>query len=250
MSYIGNLSTLYASLPRDERPAAAARDGFERVESWWDFDTATPDPAELEGFLRAIEAAGVRLVAINAHGGDRAAGERGLACLPDRQEEFEASIRGVVEVARRTGARFFNVTAGQIDSDADRSAQLALAAERYRWAAREVAAIGGTILIEALAAQGNPRYPFRTGSDVVSFLDEHLADVANIGFLFDTFHLAANGVDVVHSAGALAGRVKHVQFADFPGRGKPGTGSLDFDAITEQLEDGGYAGAVSLEYLN
>lgn len=249
MTYIGNLSTLYADLPRDERPAAAARDGFARVESWWDFDAANPPADELEGFLGALEAAGVQLVAMNSHGGDRAAGERGLACLHGREEEFRASIASVVRVAQRTGARFFNVTFGQLDPAGDEAAQYAEAAARYRWAAQQVEVVGGTILIEALSVAGNGSYPFHTGADVVAFLTEHLADVPNIGFLFDSFHLAANRVDVVAAAGELAPWIKHVQFADFPGRGKPGTGGLDFDAIVARLEAASYAGDFSLEYL-
>lgn len=250
MSRIVNLSTVYRGLPRDERAAAAAADGFTRVESWWDFSSAAPGKDEIDGFLTSLDAAGVELVAINSHGGDRDAGERGLASRPDRQEEFAQSIAGIVEMNRRTGARHFNVAAGNLDADRwSREEQMSTAAERYTWACAQVDAFGGTILIEPLSLDGNPDYAFRTGHDVVSFIATHLPDVRNIGLLLDTFHLAAGGVDLVGAIDELGPHIRHVQFADFPGRGAPGTGDVDFAALSNALDRVGYTGDISLEYL-
>ena len=46
----------------------------------------------------------------------------------------------------------------------------------------------------------------------------------------------------------LAPRIRHIQFADAPGRGEPGTGRLDFAAIFERIDAIGYRGRVSAEY--
>lgn len=250
MSRIVNLSTVYRRLPRDERALAAAADGFSRVETWWEFPSAAPAQEDVDSFLAAIEAAGVELVAINSHGGDRATGERGLASLPDRREEFELSIAAIAEMNRRTGARLFNVAAGNLVADRwSREEQLSVAAERYAWACAQVAPFGGTILIEALSADGNPEYPFRTGGEVVSFIEQRAPAMANLGLLYDTFHLASGGVDLVSAIDELAPRIRHVQLADFPGRGAPGTGDIDFEAVQTALDHAGYAGGVSLEYM-
>lgn len=245
-----NLSTVYRELPRDARPAAAAADGHRRVESWWDFDSATPSQEELDGFLQAISESGLGLVAINSHGGDRDAGERGLACLPDRQQEFRDSIESVCRVARATDARKFNVAFGQLDpSRWSEQEQLAVAEENYRWAASRVAEFGGTILIEALSREGNGGYPFHDGQDVHDFIRGRLADVDNVGLLFDTFHLAGNGVDILQAFRVLVPTIRHVQLADWPGRGAPGTGELDFAALENLIQSSGYQGDVALEYL-
>ncbi|WP_420174429.1 TIM barrel protein [Luteococcus sp. OSA5] len=245
-----NLSTVYRGLPRDERPAAAVADGHRRAESWWDFDSATPARNELDGFLQAVSQSGLRLVAINSHGGDRDAGERGLACLPDRQEEFRDSIESVCRVAGATDARKFNVTFGQLDpSRWSEEEQLAVAEENYRWAASRVAEFGGTILIEALSREGNGGYPFHDGHDVQGFIRSRLADVDNVGLLFDTFHLAGNGVDILQAFRALVPVIRHVQLADWPGRGAPGTGGIDFTALETIIRSSGYQGDVALEYL-
>lgn len=249
MSRVVNLSTVFRDLPRDERPAAAAAAGWSRVESWWEFASATPERDDLERFLTAIQDARVELVAVNAHGGDREAGERGIAGLPDRGEEFQASIEGVAGVHRRTGARTFNVPIGNLAPHLGRDELLATAAERYRWACERLRSFGGMLLLEPLAEHGNPDYPLRTGYDAAEFLRTHLPDEPNIGVLFDTFHLASNGIDPAAAARDLAASIRHVQFADAPGRGAPGTGDIDFPAVERALRDAGYAGDIALEYL-
>jgi len=83
-------------------------------------------------------------------------------------------------------------------------------------------------------------------TDAVSFLDQ--LGVANASLLFDTFHLTQNGVDVVSAFGEVASRVGHVQVADSPGRGEPGSGTIDWDAFTVALDIAAYEGAVAAEY--
>lgn len=249
MTYAANLSTIYRNLPRDERAAAAAADGYALVESWWDFDSATPDPRELDAFITSIESAGLDLVALNSHGGNRAAGERGMASLPDRQKEFEASIEGIIEAAERTGTRKFNVAAGNRDPLLSKDEQLDIAAGRYRLACERVERFGGTVLIEALGQEENPGYLFTTGTDVLDFLRDRLPAITNIGLLFDTYHLASNGIDVVAAWHTLHDGVAHLQLADAPGRGAPGTGDIDFDAFLDEVARTGYSGDIALEYL-
>lgn len=248
-SLAANLSTLYGHLPLVDRAAAASRDGHTKVESWWDFETATPTEHELDAFATSIESADVQLIAVNSHGGDRLLGERGLASLPDRRDEFKASITGVAAMARRLGVQMFNVAAGNRDDRFALSEQRATALANYRWASNALAEVGGTVLIEALGEAGNPSYPFRTGYDVVEFIGEPDLLGLNIAFLFDTFHLASNGVDLVAAWRALSRHVGHVQLADAPGRGEPGTGTIDFATFLEEVRASGYRGDISLEYF-
>ncbi|AOX67543.1 hypothetical protein BJK06_04670 [Curtobacterium sp. BH-2-1-1] len=244
-----NLSTVYRDLPLPDRAAAARSDGWERVESWWDFDHATPPADDVEAFASSIDSAGLELVAINSHGGDRAAGERGLASLPYRVDEFRASIDGLRVLADRLGVRTFNVAAGNRDLRYTTREQRDTAIANYRWCVDVVGSFGGTVLIEALSVDGDPDYPFRTGDDVVEFLSEADLTDRGIGFLFDTYHLASNGVDLVAAWQSLAPHVRHLQLADVPGRGEPGSGTLDFDAFLGEVRASGYTGAISLEYM-
>jgi hydroxypyruvate isomerase len=114
-------------------------------------------------------------------------------------------------------------------------------------AASAVARIGGTVLIEPVS--GPKPYPLRTARDVVTVLDRlAAAGTSNAGMLCDLFHLANNGDDLDAAIDRYADRVAHVQIADHPGRGEPGSGELDLDRYLGMLTERGYEGYVALEY--
>jgi hydroxypyruvate isomerase len=103
------------------------------------------------------------------------------------------------------------------------------------------------VLVEAVS--GPKPYPLRTAADAVGVVDRVRATGAgNVGFLCDLFHLANNGDDVDAAVARYADRVAHVQIADAPGRGEPGSGDLPLDRWLGELEKAGYAGYVGLEY--
>lgn len=243
-----NLSILFTELPMLERPAAARAAGFTEVETWWPWATATPEPAEVDAFVAAIQDAGVQLIGLNFFAGDMPGGERGLFCQPDRETELSANLPIVAAIGERLGCRAFNALYGnRLPSDdvaqADAYASGALAA-----AGRAVAAIGGTVLIEPVS--GSPAYPIKTAADAIAVIDRVAAehDVRNLGFLCDLYHLGANGDDLDVVIDRYAERAAHVQIADLPGRGEPGTGSLDLDRYLDALVAAGYDGAIALEY--
>jgi hydroxypyruvate isomerase len=122
-----------------------------------------------------------------------------------------------------------------------------LAMESIGLAAKAVAPFGGTVLIEPVS--GPKPYPLRTAADAVAVVRRaRAAGAANVGFLCDLYHLASNGDDIDAAIDAYADLVAHVQIADAPGRGEPGSGQLDLDRYLAALADRGYRGWVSLEY--
>jgi hydroxypyruvate isomerase len=243
-----NVSMLFTELPYRERFAAAGQAGFRVVESWWPFAVPDPSPAEVDEFLRTIEAAGVALGALNFYGGDITSGERGVASHPDRQDQLAANVRAMVTIAERTGCRLFNLLYGQLDDRWSPDEQAATAEAAIRSAGAAVAVIGGNVLIEPLTKGLNGRYPLLTADDVLTLIDGPLKDVDNLSLLFDTFHLGGNGVDLVATASALGARLAHVQLADSPGRGEPGSGALPINETLDALKAAGYRGFVACEY--
>ncbi|TCC44123.1 xylose isomerase [Kribbella capetownensis] len=241
-----NVSMLFTELPYPDRYAAAAQAGFRVVESWWPFAVPDPSAAETDDFVRMVESAGVALGALNFYGGDIPAGERGVASHPDRQDQLAGNVRAVVAIAERTGCRLFNLLYGQLDDRWSPAEQALCATDAIRSAAGAVAGIGGTVLIEPLTKGLNGRYPLCTADDVLALLDGRLQDVDNLSMLFDTFHLGSNGVDLVATASTVG--VAHVQLADSPGRGEPGSGSLPIDETLDALKAAGYHGVAACEY--
>ena len=243
-----NVSMLFTELPYLDRFGAAARMGFTQVESWWPFASPTPSVPEVDLFVTAISTAGVTLSALNFFGGDVAAGERGIACRPDREAEAAANLGAMVAIAESTGCRLFNMLYGQLDDRWSVAEQESTAVAAIRAGAEAVGPLGGAVLLEPLTEGLNGRYPLLTADDVLALLAGPLKDLTNVSLLFDTFHLGSNGVDLVATATALGAGIKHVQIADSPGRGEPGSGALAIDAALDALSAAGYGGVVACEY--
>ena len=237
---------LFASLPVAQRPAAAAAAGFRYVESWWPFPGAVPRPQEVQRFCDALDDARVQLVALNLDAGDVGRGDRGLLSDPGAGRRFSANLEAAATVAARTGCRTVNALYGNRLAGHDPAQQDQSALERITAVARRMAALGGQVVIETLSRGGNPHYPLTDIAATARFVSQ--ASQPNVGLLLDVYHLAAMGTDPVTAIRRYAPQLRHVQFADLPGRGRPGTGALDFAAIEQALLDVGYDGFVGLEY--
>lgn len=246
--YTVNSSILLTDLPLLERPAAVRAAGFTGIELWWPFATSTPDQGEIDALVQAIEDADVQLTGLNFNAGDMPGGDRGLISWPERSAELRANLDVVTAIGERTGCRAFNALYGNRVEGADPQAQDDLGAENLALAAQAVDRIGGTVLLEPVS--GADAYPLRTSADVVAVLDRVRAEhgATNLGLLLDVYHLAVNGADVDAEIAAYADRVAHVQIADAPGRGAPGTGDLPIERWIQHIRATGYTGPVGLEY--
>ena len=229
-----------------QRPAAARAAGFEAIEFWWPWpDQPVPPDAEIDAFIAAVRDAGVHLIGLNYFAGDLAGADCGVLSIPARSAEFSDNIAVTMGIGEALGVPAFNALYGNRVSRVRPAQQDELATENLTLAAKAAAAISGTVLVEAVS--GPKPYPLRTASDVVAVLDR--VPAPNIGFLCDLFHLANNGDDIDASLAAYAHRIGHVQIADHPGRGEPGSGTLDLDRYLSAIAASGYSGHVGLEYI-
>jgi hydroxypyruvate isomerase len=245
-----NASILFTELPLLSRFPAIKDAGFDAVELWWPFATPVPAGDEVSALLDAIESAGLSLVSLNLYAGDMPGGERGVLSWPDRDADVRGNVAAVVEIAKRTGCRHFNALYGQRLDGVPASAQDAAATANLGYAARAVGELGGQLLIESLTNGENGAYPLLTAADSVAVIDRVRRETGadNLGLLFDTYHLTNNGDDLAAVIAQYGDRIGHVQVADTPGRGQPGTGSIDFPAVFTLLAERGYSGYVSCEY--
>lgn len=244
LPYLANCSMLFTEVPLLQRPAAARAAGFDAIEFWWPFASAGPGDAEVDAFVTAVRDAGVRLVGLNVAAGDMPGGDRGLLSWPGRAREFLDSVQVAVGVGGQLGTQAFNALYGNRLDTARPEEQDELAATNLAAAAAAAAGIDAVVLVEPVS--GAPRYPLLTAADVVAVLDR--VDAQNVRMLADLYHLSVNGDDLDTVVAEHSGRTAHVQVADAPGRGAPGTGQLDLDRHLRALEASGYAGWVGLEY--
>ncbi|MET8830530.1 TIM barrel protein [Streptomyces sp. NPDC004610] len=247
-----NLSILFTELPLLERPAAAAAAGFSAVELWWPWvGSPTPARPELDALKGAIEDAGVRLTGLNFYAGQLPGPDRGALSVPGEESaRFRANVEVAAEFAGSLGCTALNALYGNRVDGVDPAAQDALALENLALAARAADRIGATLLIEALNQPESPRYPLVSAPAAVAVVDRvnEATGLDNARFLMDLYHLSMNGEDLPRVIAAYADRTGHVQIADNPGRGAPGTGTLPLEELLDQLAKAGYDGWVGLEY--
>lgn len=250
--WIANLSLLFTELPLTDRPQAAVEAGFDAFEFWWPFGhDGRPSDARVGDFIDAVESSGGRLHAMNLFAGDMPAGERGVLSHPDRIDEFRDSVAVAVTVAERLGTRLFNAPYGHRREDLDPQQQDELGDQSLVYAADQLARFEAKVLLEPLS--GMPQYPLKTSTDGLDVIDRiaKRTGVLNIGFLLDQYHLMSNGEDVSQVVRDHPGRIDHVQIADVPGRGEPGSGSSaeQIAAMIAALVATGYDGTLALEYF-
>jgi hydroxypyruvate isomerase len=246
LPYAANCSLLFTEVELLQRPTAARAAGFDAIEFWWPWPhQPVPTDAQTDAFIAAVRDAGVRLIGLNFFAGDLAGADCGVLSIPSRSAEFRDNIAVTMGIGEALGVPAFNALYGNRVNDGRPEQQDDLATENLLLAAKAAAAIGGTVLVEPVS--GPKPYPLRTARDVIAVLDR--VHARNIGFLCDLFHLANNGDNIDAALAAYAHRMAHVQIADHPGRGEPGSGTLDLGRYLSTIEASGYSGYVGLEYI-
>ncbi|MGC0363517.1 hydroxypyruvate isomerase [Rhodococcus sp. 27YEA15] len=250
VNYTVNCSILLTDVPLLHRPQAAREAGFDAVEFWWPFDSPTPPDREVDSFVRAIEDAGVQLTGLNFAAGDMTAGERGLLSDPAHRSAFNDNVDVVIGIGERLQTTGFNALYGNRHEELTFREQDEIAIENLARAGRAAERIGAVVLVEPLS--GIPRYPLKRAKDVVDVLDrvQSSTGVTSLRLLADMYHLVTNGDDIDTTVELYGDRIGHVQIADSPGRGAPGTGIVDLDRHLATLVRRGYRGFVSLEYIS
>lgn len=233
-----NISTLFREFALLERFQAASAAGFDGVEMQVPY-TESPD-----ALARAAEAAGMPVVLVNAP----VTGEypAGLAGRPEMRGVFRSQLAQVREYAEALKVRFVHVLAGRINSIDEREYCRDAYVENLLLAADALAPHGVTVLVEPLNAQDVPNYLLGTLGDAQTILGRCRQ---RVGLQFDLYHVARMGLDPAAELKPLLPLVRHVQFADAPGRHEPGTGGLRFEPTLEVLIAGAYTGWLSAEYI-
>lgn len=240
MKICANLSLLFTELPLEQRPSAAAEAGFDGVEIQF--------PYELPALqLRdALQRAGMPLVLINLPAGDLMAGGTGLAAVPARQAQFDEALQEALDYAAVVRPQCVNVLPGRLAEGVSREQALATLEANLRKAAGQFQALGVCVLCEAINPLDMPGFLINTAEQLGELLRR--VDHPNCLAQLDFYHMARQGLDVAECIARLEGRIGHVQFADCPGRGAPGSGELVFEPLLRMLVAGGYRGWLGAEY--
>lgn len=240
MKIAANLSLLFAERPLIERVLAARVAGFQGVEIQFPYEVPALSLKE------ALERADLPLVLINLPAGDLMQGGPGLAAVPARQADFDAALEAALAYAAMTRPAQVNVLPGRLADGLDRATALRCLAANLRRSAEAFDLLGIGVRVEAINPLDMPGFLVNTPDDLLALLDA--VGHANLKAQLDLYHMARQGLDPAACIRALGERIGHLQFADCPGRGAPGSGTLDFTACLAALEDVGYDGWLAAEY--
>jgi hydroxypyruvate isomerase len=239
--FCANLSLMFTGYPFVERYRAAARAGFAGVECHFPYGVPAPELAT------ELHAHHLEQVLFNLPPGDWAAGERGIACLPDRIDEFEAGVAHAIDYAHALGCRRINCLAGIAPADTDRAELLSVMARNLRFAARALAGAGIELMVEPINTRDMPGFLLNRSADTLALIER--VGEPNVKLQYDIYHMQIMEGDLARTLERELARIGHVQIADNPGRHEPGTGEINYPFLFDWLDRIGYTGWVSAEYI-
>jgi hydroxypyruvate isomerase len=238
--FAANLSMLFTERSFLDRFGAAARAGFRGIEYLGPYGfPATEIAARLSEF-------GLEQVLFNLPMGDMTRGERGIACLPDRVQEFRAGVTQAVEYARALGCPTVNCLAGNPTQHTKMAEARRTLVENLRYAADRLGEAGVQMVMEPLNRYDFPGYFVTHSGRALDIIDE--TGSTNIKLQYDIYHMQRMEGDLAATIERLLPRIGHIQIAGNPGRHEPSVGEINFRFLIERLDALGYEGWIGAEY--
>jgi hydroxypyruvate isomerase len=235
-----NLTMLFTELPFMERFAAARAAGFDSVEYLF------PYPYPKEQLADALRSNGLKQVLHNLPAGDWDAGERGIACHPDRVQEFQAGVARAIEYATALGCPQVNCLAGKLPAGVTREQAHATFVGNLSFAAAALKEAGIRLLIEPINHFDIPGFFLTRTDQALAILDEVGSD--NVFLQYDIYHAQRMEGELAATLQKNLARIGHIQLADNPGRNEPGTGEINYPWLFRHIDAIGYSGTIGCEY--
>jgi hydroxypyruvate isomerase len=239
--FCANLTLLYNEHDFLERFGAAARNGFKGVEYLFPYEYDKHQLAELLNRHQLTQ------VLHNLPAGDWAKGERGIACHPDRVQEFQASVERAIDYANALACTQVNCLAGLVPAGVAPEKLRETLVANLKFAAPKFKAAGIKLLIE----------PINSIRDMPGFFLNHtqqaldiIADVGtdNLFVQYDIYHMQIMEGDLASTIEKNLKMIPHMQLADNPGRHEPGTGEINYPFLFDFIDRIGYQGWIGCEY--
>lgn len=223
-----------------QRFAAAAAAGFKAVEFLFPYDYAAH---EVASWLRENK---LENVLFNLPPGDWAAGERGIAALPGREEEFHAGVARGIEYALALGTKRMHMMAGLIPAGADLRMHRQVYLGNLRHAAREMALHRISLLIEPINGRDMPGYFLHSQAQAHALREE--SGASNVKVQMDFYHAQIVEGDLAQTFQQNLDGIGHVQIASVPARNEPDDGEVNYPYLFRLLDELGYEGWIGCEY--
>ncbi len=238
--FAANLTMLFTEYAFLDRFEHAAKAGFKAVEFLFPYAFAVDD------IRQRLDAFDLQLVLHNLPAGKWDEGERGIACHPDRVDEFKAGIASAITYAKALGVNQLNCLAGKKLVGVSEQAHRQTFVSNLKFAASELAKADLRLLIEPINTFDIPGFYLNYTTQAVAILDE--VGASNAYVQYDIYHAQRMEGELAATMQNFLPRIGHVQLADNPGRNEPGTGEINYPFIFAHLDRIGYNGWIGCEY--
>ena len=238
--FAANLTMLFNEVPFMERFEKAAKSGFQAVEFLF------PYAFSAEDIKQKLEQNKLKLVLHNLPAGDWDAGERGIACLPDRVAEFQECVAKAIKYAKALDVKQLNCLAGKIPDGADIELLHKTFISNLRYAADALKEVNIKLLIEPINTFDIPGFYLSKTQQALGTLNEVGSD--NLFIQYDIYHAQRMEGELCKTIEANLSKIAHIQLADNPGRNEPGTGEINYPHLFQFIDSIGYRGWIGCEY--
>ena len=238
--FAANLTMLFNEVPFMDRFEKAAKSGFQAVEFLFPYAFSADD------IKQKLEQHNLKLVLHNLPAGDWDAGERGIACLPDRVTEFQDGVAKAIEYAKVLGVKQVNCLAGKIPAGADAELLKKTFISNLKFAAAALKSVDIKLLIEPINTFDIPGFYLSKSQHALDILNEVGSD--NLFIQYDIYHAQRMEGELCKTIEANLSNIAHIQLADNPGRNEPGTGEINYPHLFQFIDSIGYHGWIGCEY--
>jgi hydroxypyruvate isomerase len=238
--FAANLSLLFTEVDFLDRFAAAAEAGFTGVEYLFPYDYSSTEIKD------RLESNGLTQVLFNLPAGNWAKGERGIACHPDRVEEFRAGVDLAIAYAQVLGNKQLNCLAGIRPQGVDSRTIESTFVANLKYAADKLETAGIKLVMEAINTLDIPDFYLNNTQQGLDIRKK--VGSANLFLQYDIYHMQIMEGDLARSMSTYLDEINHIQLADNPGRNEPGTGEINYHFLFQLLDRIGYQGWVGCEY--
>jgi hydroxypyruvate isomerase len=238
--FSANLSLLFTEVELIGRFAAARKAGFRAVEVQFPYELSA------ESIRQQLDEHDLQLALFNVPADDLVQGGEGLACVPEKQHQFLEALALAVDYAQTLRPGAINVLPGRCLDPSRIDLYLATFKRNLCLAADAFAPLGIKTVFEAINSLDMPGFLIDTDAKMLAVQDE--LQRKDIYLQCDIYHMLRMGENPAAFIAEHAGRIGHIQFADCPGRGQPGTGEADWTVLFSAIDRSGYGGWVGAEY--
>ena len=240
LRFSANLSMLFLEYSFLERFDKAAQSGFRGVEFMFPYDY------DIDVLKEKLQTNQLEHTLHNLPAGDWAAGERGIACIPGREEEFRDGVAAAVRYAKGLGNKKINCLVGKTPAVFSAEQIQQTLVENLRYAANMLAKEDILLLIEPINHFDIPGFHLTGTQQALALIDSVSSN--NIKIQYDIYHMQRMEGELTQTMTTWANKIGHLQIADNPRRGEPGTGEINYDFIFKFIDKSGYDGWVGCEY--